>query len=136
MRRCAVLLIIIFVFSGCTYYAPPGENHPVRVVTCIDVVTTQDGELLEFRYTESEKMEAVLSYLRSLEPDQFTPITADTFRTDTYEIRLTLSDGSQTVYHQIYDEYLQEDQGPWRSIDTAQGGTLLQLLINMPSDSV
>lgn len=136
MRRFALLWIILFAFSGCTYYAPSGKTHPVRVVTQIDVTATHEGALLEYRYTENEKMEAILHYLRQLKPDHFTPIAADTFRTDAYEIRLTLSDGSNTVYRQIYNEYLQKDQGPWRSIDQTRGGTLLHLLSNMSSDKV
>ena len=136
MRRCIVLLLLVFSLSGCTYYAPPGENHPVRVVTQIDVITTQDGALLQFHYRQPEKMKVILTYLRHLKPSQFKPITPDTFRSDAYEIRLTLSDGSQTVYHQIYDEYLQKNGGPWKSIDRVQGGTLYTMLSNLPSDQL
>lgn len=126
----------MFTLTGCTYYAPPGEDHPVRVVTQIDVAATQAGEIFQFHYTEPEKMQTILQYLRRLEPDQFTPITPDTFRTDAYEICLTLSDGSQTVYHQIYNEYLQKNGGPWQSIDRALAASLPQLLANMPSDTL
>lgn len=122
------------MLTGCTYYAPPGENHPVRVVTSVDVTATEQGTLHRFHYKDPEKVQAILGYLRRLNPDFSTPITPDTFRTDAYEIRLNLSDGTQTVYHQIYDEYLQKNGGPWKSIDRVQGGTLLQLLSELPSD--
>lgn len=136
MRRYCLLLIAILFLSGCTHYAPPYENHPVRVVTAIDVTTTQQGEIYRFRYSSNEKMEAILKYLRSLEPDQFTPIEPDSFRTDAYEIILTLSDGSKTVYHQIYDEYLKKDNGRWQAINRAKGASLPQLLAGLPSDSL
>lgn len=135
MRR-FILIFFCLLLTGCTYYAPPGENHPVRVVTAIDVTAAQEGSLIRYRYTENEKIGTILQYLRQLAPDQVTPITPDTFRSDAYEIRLTLSDGSQNVYYQIYDEYLQKDNGPWKSIDKAQGATLPQLLAATPSDPV
>lgn len=136
MRRWMFFLIICLLVSGCTYYAPHGENHPVRVVKRIDVISTQDGSVTRFCYTDSKKMETVLHYLRNLQPDKYTPITPDTFRTDAYEIRLTLSDGTQTVYHQIYDEFLQKNGGRWKSIDRVQGATLPQMLSIMPSDEL
>ncbi len=136
MRRWIFFLIICLLLSGCTYYAPDGENHPVRVVTRIDVISTQEGTLKQFTYTDSKKMKTVLYYLRNLQPDRSTPITPDTFRTDAYEIRLTLSDGTQTVYHQIYDEFLQKNGGQWKSIDRTQGANLPQMLANLPSDAL
>ena len=128
------LILICLILTGCTYYAPPGENHPVRVVTRVDVTVSQEGSLKRFHYRQAEKVGAILGYLRRLKPDQFAPISADTFRTDAYEIRLTLSDGSQSVYHQIYDEYLQKNGGQWQRIDRTQGGSLPKLLSDLPSD--
>lgn len=136
MRRFLIILVVFMLFTGCTHYAPSGENHPVRVVTSIDVSTTENGEILRYHYTATEKMETILKYLRKLNPDQFTPITPDTFRTDAYEIILNLSDGSQTVYHQIYDEYLKKNNGPWQRIDRGQGSALPQLLASLPSDQL
>ena len=136
MHRCFFVILLLYFLTGCTYYAPPGANHPVRVVTRVDVSTTQDGQLLHYHYSETDKMEAILRYLRNLNPDRSTPITPDTFRTDTYEIRLTLSDGTQTVYHQIYDEYLQKNGGQWQSIDSTKGAAIQQLLLILPSDSL
>jgi len=136
MRRCFSVILFFCFLSGCTYYAPPGENHPVRVVTRIDVSATQDGQLLQYHYTDTDKMETILQYLRNLKPDRSAPITPDTFRTDAYEIRLTLSDGSQTIYYQIYDEYLQKNGGPWQSIDSTKGAAIQQLLLILPSDSL
>lgn len=135
MRRLAVIFISLFL-CGCTHYAPPGENHPVRVVTRIDVTGTQEGILRRYSYSTPDKMRAILSYIRSLEPDRFTPITPDTFRSDAYEIVLIQSDGSKTIYHQIYDEYLQKNDGPWQAIDKARGGSLPQLLALLPSDAL
>lgn len=134
MRTWIFLLIISLLLSGCTYYAPPGENHPVRVVTRIDVISTEDGFTQNYHYTDNTKMQVILHYLRNLQPDKSTPINPDTFRADAYEIKLTMSDGSQTVYRQIFDEYLQKNGGRWHSIDRTLGAILPKVLDNMTSD--
>ena len=135
MRFC-ILLIISILLCGCTHYAPPGENHQVRVVTRIDVLTNTEASTQKHSYTDNEKMEVILYYLRNLQPDKATPITPDTFRSDSYEICLTMSDGSQTIYRQIYDEYLQKNGGRWHSIDRALGGILPKVLDGMSSDGL
>lgn len=134
MRRFILLLLLMYLLSGCTYYAPPGQSHSSRVVTSIDVTASENGQLLHYRYTEQQKMGAILNYLRQLDPDVLKPITPDTFRTDAYEIRIQFSDGSQTVYHQIYDQYLKKDNGQWHRIDRIQGSMLQPLLTSLPSD--
>ena len=132
--RYLFVILIAFMLCVCTHYAPPGENHPVRVVTQIDVTAIQDGKITQSSYCDTEKMEAVLQYLRKLKPLRHSPITPDTFRTDAYEIVLTMSDGSKNVYHQIYDSYIQKNNGPWQTIENSFGDYLPQLLQMIPSD--
>lgn len=133
MIRIALFLMALFL-NGCTYAAPPGMEHPSRVICRIDVIASQDGALYRHSYTDPEKMATVMNYLRRVGPDLSTAITPDTFRTDAYRITLSLSDGQQTVYHQIHDSYLQENGGVWHSIDPALGATLPELLWQLPSD--
>ena len=135
MRRFFIILFLLLL-PGCTYYAPPGENHADRVVTKVTVMVTQRGEPLVYQYTDPEKMGTVLTYLRTLGPARCAPIAPETFRTASYHIQLTLSDGSQTVYRQLHDSYLQRNDGPWRVIEAPKGATLLPLLRLMPSDDV
>lgn len=104
------------------------------VVTLVEISASQDDRVIHYRYSQEEKMRAVLFYLRSLQPGRQAPIEADTFRTDAYKICLTMSDGRQRVYHQLYDEYLQKDNGPWQRIDSARASSLPQLLKLIPSD--
>ena len=134
MRIWIYLLLFSMIFSGCTYYAPPGENHSVRVVTAIDVTSTENGITENYHYTDTNKMQVILHYLRNLQPDKVTPIDPESFRTDAYEIRLALSDGTQTTYRQIFDEFLQKNDGRWHSIDRTLGAILPKVLDNMPSD--
>jgi hypothetical protein len=128
------LLCLAWLLSGCTYAAPPGENHGSRVVQQVEITVYSDGQQRIHRYSDDQKMGAVLQYIRALKPSASVPIAPDTFRTDAYRITLRLSDGTQRIYHQLYDVYLMEDGGLWRGIDPSRGATLRQLLMLMESD--
>lgn len=133
LRRIFIVLLALLL-TGCTYYAPPGESHASRVITAIEVTASESAQLRHYRYTTEEKMQAIMNYLRRVRPDLTTAISPDTFRTDAYRITLYLSDGTQTVYHQLYSDYLQKDGGLWRSIDAGQGAALSRLLHELPPD--
>lgn len=133
MRR-IIFLLAALLLSACSYTAPPGEAHGPRVVTAVEVTASMEGEVSHYRYTQEEKVRTVLHYLRRAKPDRSVPITPDTFRTDAYRITLHLSDGTKSVYHQLYSDYLQKENGRWHSIDSAHGGALARLLQELPSD--
>lgn len=133
MRRFFVICLALLL-AGCTYGAPAGQQHGSRVVERVEVEVYGQGKRMTYRYTEPEKMGAVLQYIRQLKPSVAVPISPDTFRTDAYRITLFLSDGSQRVYHQLYDMYLQEEGGLWRGIDPSRGSALRQLLMLMEQD--
>ena len=133
--RYIFLFVMCLLLTGCSYAAPQNENHPVRVVVQIDVTASEDGQITHYRYTHPEKLSAVLYYLRLVEPDLSAVITPETFRTDAYRITLHLSDGTQTVYHQLHSEYLQMGNGAWRKIDSARGGALVRILKELPPDA-
>ena len=136
MRLSIFFITLCILLCSCTHYVSTGENHPVRVVTRIDILTNTDSTTQKYSYTNNDKMAVILHYLRNLQPDKTTPITPDTFRSDSYEIRLIMSDGSQTVYRQIYDEYLQKNGGRWHSIDRTLGSILPKVLKGMSSDAL
>ena len=133
--RCIFTFIVFLLLCGCSYAAPPGENHGPRVVTAVEVTAAAEGELSQYRYTGEEKIRAVLHYLRRAKPDRSVPITPDTFRTDAYRITLHLSDGTKSVYHQLYSDYLQKENGRWHSIDSTHGSALARLLQELPPDA-
>ena len=133
MRRFFILLVAL-VLGGCSYAAPPGEDHGPRVITAIEVTASVDGALSHYRYTREEKIRTVMTYLRKAKPARSVPITPDTFRTDAYRITLYLSDGTETVYHQLYSDYLQNNNGRWHRIDSGHGSALARLLQELPPD--
>ena len=134
--RLLIFVLVAATLAGCTHYAPPGENHPVRVVTQIEVIALKEGNSYLYKYQKPEKMQIILHYLRQLDPANHPPIAPDTFRSDFYDITLTLSDGSQSVYHLVSNAYLQRDNGSWCSINESVAGMLPQILQSVPSDQV
>ena len=125
-------LILVCLLAGCR--ADQSDPSVPRVVTQISVISTHEGTIRHHVYTTPAKMKILLNYLRRLDPYGDTKIEPDTFRTDAYEITLFYSDGKSSVYRQIYDQYLQENNGPWKRINPADGGYLLPILSNVPTD--
>ena len=128
-----ILLMVCCTLAGCRRKEIPGPIS--RIVTQVAVVSTNEGQLSEKIYTAPEKMKVMLNYLRRLDPYTATDIEPDTFRTDAYEITVSYSDGTNTVYRQIYNQYLQEGDGAWKRIDPAHGSALLPILSSMPGDT-
>ena len=123
MRK-VLLWILSLLFSGCVAH-PPREYH---VVTRIDVTVSHNAQITEYRFAQPEQLQAVLSYLRRLETYAPADISADTFRSDAFRIVLHRSDGTQTVYHQIADGYLQKNGGSWVKTDPTLASALRRLL--------
>ena len=123
MRYIYYLLIVLFSFLGGDSPEDAAVLPPDRVVTEIQVTAHRDGGTVEKIYRESDQMKAILDYLRLLDPYHKAAIDPETFRSDTWEIRVCCSDGTSTLYRQIYRDYLQKDNGIWRQID-AEGDLL------------
>lgn len=122
------ILFLCCVTGGCARQQP---EKNVRVVTSITVTSTHRSQLRTQTFTDEEKMEIILNYLRKLDPYTRTDISPDSFRSDAYEIIVSYSDGNHSVYRQIYDQYFQIPDGTWRKIDPNRGGQLLGILGSM-----
>lgn len=116
------VLILLSALLQMPVRPAPVENH--RVVTRITVV--EDGNSATAQtYSDTDEMEAILTYLRLLEPGARALIAPETFRTPACDFVLTYSDGTQSTYSRLHDEYLKKDDGIWRRI-SAKDGLLFQ----------
>lgn len=127
--KTALCVLSVVLLTGCGVQRQP--NY--RVVTAISVTASHNQQITHYHYTRQEDMRAVLNYLRTLETFAPTLIAADTFRGDAFRITLHRSDGTQAVYYQIADGYLQKDGGPWLKTDSRHASALLRLLEALPS---
>lgn len=127
-----ILLCFSTVLSGCV--AEKAPTQPLcKVVTQVDITCQQQDVLIRRRYTDSDKMQFVLVYLRLLKTRQMAqPEPGQT--EDLYEIRIHFSDGGQRLYRQKAHRFLSRDDHPWQAIDPEQAAGLYALMRALPSD--
>ena len=131
----ALLMLLCLLMGGCSRHGDlPSEPPQCRVVTGIRV-TFEDGPLkMERHYTASEKMRAILNYLRWIDPYGRPEEDPETVSGGSFQIVLTYSDGCEKTYVQKADRYLMEDGQDWKRIDPTRALTLSQMLGQMASD--
>ena len=114
MRCIQYLLIFLTAFLSPSHMetAVPAAH---RVVTRIDVTVIHESQSTTATYTGNQ-MESILTYLRLTEPAATVHFEPDSFRADSYTFTFYFSDGTRSVYRQIYHDYLQKDGGRWQRI--------------------
>ena len=132
MKRkfCLVLLTLwIICLGGCSK-----ERILCRYVTRVDIHCDHDGIPILRSYTNEDKMGAVLMYLRLLEVGN--PVSADPnmIPADTYEIKLTLSNGQTRTFVQKDHRYFRKPASGWQSIPPEQAYRLYALMRHFDSD--
>ena len=130
-----IFLLLVGLLCGCTPKKKPAQKPAVsRVVTQVDVTCKKEQTALRWHYTDQEKMEAVLLYLRPLDRGGSAQVDPQRVEGDHYEILLHYSDGGSRVYYQHADRYLSDNYKPWQQIDPNPAKDLFPLLQSMPSD--
>ena len=123
-------LLLILALSGS---AKP-ERAKCRYVTQIDVDCRVDGQLQHIRYTDQEKMRAVLLYLRLLRTGKEPPEAPANADADVFEITVSLSNGVQRKYVQKDHYYFRKGNEGWQYIEPHQAAGLQRLLFFFESD--
>jgi len=130
MKRIGILLLLVFMLTGCAR----AEKLPAcRVVTGVQVEFQHNGRLLRRHYTKTENVQAMLNYLRILKP--YGPVIPKAGSGDGCRITLHFSHGPDTVYLQQDTSYLCCDGGQWKTIDGNRATLLYPMLLLMPSDA-
>lgn len=124
-------LLLCLLLTGCS--RPPKPES--RLVTGIQVQATRDGQVLERSYTDPQKMETVLYYLRALNDRQPVSTDPERFAGRHYRISLSYSDGSTRLIFQHADRFLSEGFGPWQRVDQNKAAFLYPLLQSIPGDA-
>lgn len=135
-----IKIFILLCFSAvimCGCNTNDSQPKPLtRVVTRVDISCQQENMLIQRHYTDPQKMEYVLLYLRLLKfkgkPDR----DPEPLDKDVYEITVHLSDGDKRLYKQKAHRYFSRDSRPWELIDPAQASGLYLLMQKLPSDPV
>lgn len=133
MKKWTILLLTVLLLAGCTRIDQTQPDRP-RVVTRIQASYHSDTIKLQRTYTDAEKMQAVLTYLRCLDvsgPAESPPADGEMPQG---HVRLYYSDDTYKDYYQRSDRYLQINGGPWQNISLDRGREFPILLGLMESD--
>ena len=134
MKRVGVigaLLCLAMVLTGCGR----DKNAPlIAVVEKVEIVSHHGEETLSRTYTKSNKMTAVLNYLRWLQPAHKADCDPEQIPGDDYMITVTLSDGEREIYRQKTNGYLQKNNERWENIDPEKGIMLYEIISQMEGD--
>ena len=127
-------LLFASLVSGCGGTVSPTAPSAPNTVVKVTVTYSSTQEHFFREYVSSNKMRAVLNYLRWIDPYGTPETDPDTARGGLFRIILHLADGTETVYLQKADQFMQADGGPWLTIDPDKAKTLTQIVAEMESD--
>lgn len=125
---------MVFLCVGCV--PQKAEQNPYRVVTQIDVHYYNKPTASAGSFSEPEKMQKILYYLRRISPyGRPTDDPEQVLGSDFY-ITLIYSDQTQKTYQQRDNRFMRINGGQWKRIDPKRALMLSQILNTMDSDTV
>ncbi len=131
-----IFLSFVFLFAGCGRQENVQQSPAPRIVTRVEISRkAADGESLH-NYTDSEKIRAILLYLRLLTPQGKPDIDPDRAQGPYYEITLYYGRDASKIYRQKGNKYLSVDAKPWALVEPDQGKHIESILKNIPSDNI
>ena len=136
LRKTGILIMIIFLLTntGCSLHDSK-QTKPYRVVTQIDVVYHKKTIVSEGSFTDPEKMQKILYYLRRISPYGKPMDDPELVEGSDFYITLRYSDNTQKVYQQRDDRFMRINDGPWKRIDPQRALMLSRILGTMDSDT-
>ena len=123
------------LLCGCHPSEPAGTEAPGRVVVQIRVAYENGGLKTYREYSSTEKMRAILNYLRWIDPYGTPKEDPDAVEGSLFRIEMVFSDDSRKVYLQKADRYMLVEGQNWKYIDPQNAMTLGDMLGKMESDS-
>lgn len=138
-RSCKVFSILFLIISflisaGCTAaQSKPTEEY--RIVTQIDVMYHKKPIVSEGSFTDPEKMQKILYYLRKISPYGTPSDDPEQVQSSDFYITLCYSDNTKKVYQQRDDRFMRVDGGPWKRIDPKRAVMLSRILGTLDSDT-
>ena len=134
-RLCLIFLMLsLFMITGCG--SKNTSNHSSALVTKIDIVYSQPDTTDTRSYTNPEKMEVILLYLRLIRPTGTPQADPEQFQNDVYKITLHFADGHERIYRQRANRFLSAGEKAWYTVDPDHAQVLQSIFQDMPSDII
>ena len=134
------LFLLLFLSAGLTLCGcsakHSGYTPPSRIVSYVDIYCQKPDGALTRHYTNPGKVEAILHYVRLLDPNGPAEVTQEALQGDFYEIVIHLQDGGIRVHRQRSDTFAALHRRYWGRIDRSLGMRLNHMLKLLPSDPV
>lgn len=132
MKKFFVLtLLFALILCGCN---KKHTSSAPNFVTQVDISCQQNGKAFSIYYTDNEKVEAVLLYLRLLPGGRIPKNPPPVKDNSIYEIQVHLSNGERRLYKQVDHRYIWRKKTGWNAIPAEQASRLYALLQHYPSD--
>lgn len=131
IKTAIIILSFFLLLSGCSRQEPPSSFPLVTEIT----VRYENGPIHgQLHYTEDDKMQLILTYLRLLNPYGQPPEDPETADGPLFEILLHYTGGKSAIYRQKADRYLQTEESPWLCIPPEKAQELSVLLGYLQQD--
>lgn len=134
MKKYTLFFIVLCLAVTTLCACQKKQRQLCRYVTEVEISCDYNGLPIHRRYTENQKMEAVLLYLRLLRPGKPPPQSPDTIDAAVFEIKVSLSDGQHRTYRQKDHRYFREAESGWQSIEPEKASWLYTVLRHYQSD--
>lgn len=126
------ILSVFLLLSGCSRKESQSSFPLVTKIT----VRYENGPIHgQLHYSEDDKMQLILTYLRLLNPYGQPPEDPETTDGTLFQITLTHADGGVTTYQQKADRYLKSGEEPWLCIPSQKAVELSLLLGYLEDDA-
>ena len=136
MKKAAVLLLLFCLFlTGC-WEKKPERTTLCRIATRIEVQRSTPEETFRFGYTQDDKIESILLYLRCLDTWGFAQEFVEEQPREFWQIQVELSDGSRHIYRQTQDGYFQKNGSVWLIADQQVASRFHKLIALLPADEM
>ena len=132
MKKLFVMIALFAtILCGC---GKKNASTAPNFVTQVDISCQQNGKNFSIHYTDSEKVEAVLLYLRLLKSGRLPKQAPPAQDNSIYEIHVRLSNGESRLYKQVDHRFIWRKKTGWNAIPAEQAAGLYTLLRHYPSD--
>ena len=130
---CLMLAVLSVLLCCCR---PQNQTQSAgRTISDITVTYQSGPQQAKLQYHAPEKMRAILNYLRWIAPYGKPTEDPEQIEGHVFQIVVAFSDGSQKVYLQKADRYMQIDGAQWMVIDPEKAITLNKMVSEMKSDA-
>ena len=132
--------LMIILFLGIALSLPGCDNSsrdhvaPSRIASSVDIFCKRPSGIIRRHYEKPEKIEAVLHYVRMLDPNGPVEISDDVIREDYYEIVVHVYDGGARTHRQHGNTYAALHRRYWGKIQQSVGLRLGHIMALLPSD--